>query len=218
MLGIYVDSGALREIELLLSSGIFRGVTTNPTLLRREGVKEADLPNFYARVVAAGAEEVFFQAWGSNETELIARARNLYAIGPKVVVKLVTSVAGTRAAASLSHRGFPVLLTAVYNSSQAIVGAAAGVKYVAPYLGRMGDAGRPAHSEIAVMARALRGVGSDTELLVASVRSPQDVVMLAVEGVSKFALAPSVARGFFNEPLTDAAALVFEEAASDMSN
>jgi transaldolase len=103
-----------------------------------------------------------------------------------------------------------VLLTAVYNESQAMLGAAAGVAYIAPYLGRMKDAGRPAHAEIAGMARALRGVCSGTKIVVASVRGPDDVVQLAQQGIECFALPPAVAREFFTEPLTDAAVEDFD--------
>lgn len=212
MLRMYVDSAVREDAEPLLSSGIFRGITTNPVLLRRAGLHEEDLDDFYHWAAAVGAEEVFFQAWGDNEQELVQCATRLFAIGPRVVVKLAANRPGVRASATLASSGFPVLMTAVYNAPQAMLGAAAQVAYIAPYLGRMGDAGRPAHAEIIRMAHALRGVRSDTKILVASIRTPGDVVQLAQEGVECFALSPAVARGFFAEPLTDAAIDNFDQA------
>ena len=213
MLNLYVDSALRADAEPLLALGIFRGITTNPVLLDRAGLREERLRDFYRWATAAGADEVFFQAWGETDLELIRCARRLLDIGPQVVVKLVASRAGVYASATLARGGAPVLLTAVYNAQQALLAAAAGVAYVAPYLGRMSDAGRPAHDEIAGMARALRGVRSETRILVASVRTPADVVRLAQEGIDGFALSPAVAHDFFTEPLTDAAIDDFDRAA-----
>jgi transaldolase len=212
VLSMYIDSAVREDVEPLLRSGIYRGVTTNPVLLQRAGLRTRDLKEFYEWATAAGAEEVFFQAWGEDERELTACGEQLLAIGSRVVVKIAANQPGVRTAAALSGSGFPVLLTAVYNAPQAMLAAAAKVTYVAPYLGRMGDAGRPAHAEVVSMARALRGVGSPTKLLVASVRSPGDVVQLAQEGISCFALSPAVARAFFAESLTDEAVQTFERA------
>jgi transaldolase len=94
-----------------------------------------------------------------------------------------------------------------------VLAAAAGCEYVAPYLGRMADAGRPAHQEVAGMHRLLTAVGADTKVLVASVRTPADVVSLAQEGVDCFAIPPAVADAFFVDQLTRDAVAAFEEAA-----
>jgi TalC/MipB family fructose-6-phosphate aldolase len=213
MLRLYVDSANRDAAEPLLATGIFLGLATNPTLLEKESLGPTDLDTIYAWASAAGAREVFFQAWGGGGNALVDCGLKLREIGPNVTVKVPATRAGVSAAAQLARLGHPVLLTAVYNAAQGLVAAAAGARYVAPYLGRMGDAGRDGMAEVVAMQRALTAVGADTEILVASVRSIESVVQLAQEGVSCFALAPSVAVELFADPLTDEAAEVFEAAA-----
>jgi TalC/MipB family fructose-6-phosphate aldolase len=213
VLSLYLDTAVRADAEPLLALGIFRGLTTNPLLLRRAGLGERDLRDLYAWVVDRGLQEVFFQAWGAGADQLTEVGRRLAALGDRVVVKLPTTIEGVTAAGRLRGDGIPVLMTAVYSAPQALVAAAVDATYVAPYLGRMGDAGRPAHAEVTAMQRALSGVSSRTRVLVASVRSPVDVLSLAQEGVGCFAVPPAVAAAFFTDPLTQAAVEAFERAA-----
>lgn len=216
MLQLYLDTAIRTEAEPLLKAGLFRGLTTNPLLLHRAALNTADLPDLYDWATSAGAQEVFLQAWGQDDEALIKCAENLRAIGPNVVVKLPVTREGVRAAVSLVRHGHPVLLTAVYNAQQALLGAAAGAHYVAPYLGRMHDAGRQAPAEIIAMQRALRAVGSQTKILVASLRSLRDLVALAQEGLSRFALSPTVSQDFFAEPLTEEIVQAFDRVTREM--
>jgi transaldolase len=213
MLSLYVDTAVREEAAPLLDLGIFRGVTTNPLLLQRAGLGQQDLPDLVKWVVDRGVDEVFCQAWGETAEDLVACGERLHGYDAKVVVKVAATRAGTQAAATLARSGIPVLFTAVYSVPQAVLAAAAGCAYIAPYLGRMGDAGRPAHQEVISMHRLLTAVGGPTRVLVASVRNPADVVTLAQEGVECFALPPAVAAAFFTDPLTRAAAEAFEQAA-----
>ncbi len=213
MLSLYVDTAVRDEAGPLLELGIFRGLTTNPLLLERAGLGPDGLADLVAWAVDRGVEEIFCQAWGATADELIGRGETLRGLDPKVVVKLPATREGTKAATVLAGRDVPTLLTAVHSAPQAVLAAAAGCSYVAPYLGRMGDAGRPAHQEILSMHRMLDAVGSATRVLVASVRTPTDVVTLAQEGVACFALPPAVAAAFFNDPLTRDATEAFERAA-----
>lgn len=217
MLRLYVDTASRDAAEPLLATGLFQGLTTNPTLLERNALRVADLPELYSWATAAGAREVFFQAWGDGVDELLACAQSLGEIGPRVVVKVPASRAGASAAARLAPGGTPVLLTAVYNAAQGLVAAAAGAQYVAPYLGRMDDVGKDGTAEVVAMHRALSAVGSPTNVLVASVRSLDTVVALAQQGVGCFALAPRVAEQLFREPLTAEAVEAFDAAARQVA-
>jgi TalC/MipB family fructose-6-phosphate aldolase len=216
MLRLYVDSANREAVEPLLATGIFAGVTTNPTLL--EAIGPSDFDAIYAWATAAGAQEIFFQAWGGNANALVDCGLKLREVGPNVIVKVPATKPGVTAAAQLTRLGHPVLLTAVYNAAQGLVAAAAGARYVAPYLGRMGDAGRDGVGDVVAMQRALTAVGSATEILVASVRSVTSVVELAQDGVGCFALAPPVAEELFADPLTQEATEVFEAAAQQAVN
>jgi len=213
MLSLYVDTAVREDAGPLLDLGVFRGLTTNPLLLQRAGLSAADLPDLVKWALARGVDKVFCQAWGDTVGDLVARGEKLHGYDPAVVVKVAATRAGVQAAATLARAGIPVLLTAVYSAPQAVLAAAAGCSYVAPYLGRMADAGRPAYQEVLSMHRLLTAVGGPARVLVASVRNPNDVVVLAQEGVECFALPPAVAVAFFADPLTLAAAEAFEQAA-----
>jgi transaldolase len=113
-------------------------------------------------------------------------------LGPEVVVKFVATRAGSAACAALAARNVPTLLTAVYDPGQAIVAAAAGATYIAPYLGRLNDAGRQGITEVVAMHEVLSATHSTTKVLVASIRTVPDMVALASEGVDCFTMAPAV--------------------------
>lgn len=214
---LYVDSADRAAAEPLLATGLFRGLTTNPLLWERAGITIDELPELYTWATAAGAQEVFLQAWGPDQASLLSRAHQLLAIGPRVVAKIPATFAGVSVAAHLVTDGHPVLLTAVYNAGQALLGAAAGVGYLAPYFGRMNDAGRDAFTEVAAMQRTLDAAGLGTEILAASLRDVTDVTRLAEAGVGGFALSPDVAHALFEESLTEAATEDFERAARAVS-
>ena len=92
---LYVDTADRAAAESLLATGLFHGVTTNPTILQRASMGVADLRDIYRWAVEAGAQEVFFQAWGEDATTLIERGQQLRDLGREVVVKFVATRAGS---------------------------------------------------------------------------------------------------------------------------
>ena len=122
---LYLDTADRAAAEDLLATGLFAGVTTNPTILRRASRGVGDIAEIYRWALDAGAREVFFQAWGEDPETLVKRGAELRELGEEVVVKLVASRAGAAACAALAADGVPTLLTAVYNPAQAVVAAAA---------------------------------------------------------------------------------------------
>jgi len=214
---LYVDTADRVAAESLLATGLFQGVTTNPTILQRASKGVADLKEIYRWAIDAGAREVFFQAWGEDSATLIERGEWLRGLGREVVVKFVATRAGATACAALAARGAPTLLTAIYDPGQAIVAAAAGATYIAPYLGRMNDVGRDGISEVVAMHEVLVATGSKTKVLLASIRHVSDMVALARHGVDCFTMAPAIAEQFFTDPTTAEAARTFEEAVRETS-
>ena len=214
---LYLDTADREAAEDLLATGLFAGVTTNPTILQRSGLGVGDAPDIYEWAVAAGAKEVFFQAWGEDTRSLVDRGRELRSLGDEVVVKVVASRAGSAACARLSADGTPTLLTAVYAPGQAIVAAAAGATYIAPYLGRLNDAGRDGIADVTAMHEVLRATGSGTKVLLASIRDVTSMVTLARRGVDCFTMGPEVAERLFAEHLTATAVQDFEDAVRTMS-
>ena len=209
MIKLYLDTADRAAAEPLLATGLFAGLTTNPTILRRAGLTVAAIPEIYKWATAAGAPEVFFQAWGDD---LVGKGHELRELGEEVVVKVTASLSGSSACAALSAEGIPTLLTAVYAPGQAMIAAAAGAAYVAPYLGRMIDSGRDGPGDVLAMQRLL--AGTSTKILLASIRDVPSMVSLAGAGVECFTFSPAVAHEFFADELTAAAVADFEEAAA----
>jgi len=214
---LYLDTADRAAAEGLLATGLFTGVTTNPTILQRACVGVADIPDIYRWATAAGSREVFFQAWGEDTPTLVKRGQELRDLGEEVVVKLVASRAGTAACAQLAAAGVPTLLTAVYDPGQAIVAAAAGATYIAPYLRRLAAAGRDGSGDVLAMHELLTATGSATKVLLASIADVPSMVALARHGVDCFTMAPPVAEQFFTDELTAEAVATFEDAVRETS-
>ncbi len=214
---LYIDSADISVIKSLMKTGVFYGVTTNPLILRNSGISPDLLPGFVERVSSLGAGEVYLQSWGENAEVLRRHGRILADIGDNVVIKLPVTREGLEAAAGLSGDGVRICVTAVYAPFQALLGASIGARYVAPYLGRMNDAGMDGHAMIAQMSAALRNTDCATEILAASVRRPEDLAVLARNGVGRVTLSPAVAEMLFSESLAAEAAKAFEAAAEEMA-
>ena len=206
----YADSADVDAVAELLASGLVHGVTTNPTILERAGRSVGDLADLYGRWEAEGAQEIFFQSWGTTVEELIEHANEILALGSLAVVKVPATRVGFAAASALVHRGARVLLTAVYSDAQALAAAAIGVRYIAPYLGRLNDAGRDGLAEIGRMQALVAGTGTD--VLAASLRRPADIVDLALLGVPCFTAAPAVLFAALQDDVSDRSAAEFDAA------
>lgn len=213
---IFLDTADTAEWDDLLRTGIFHGVTTNPTLLEKAGEKcTIDNLNQMAKKALDMTNEFMCQAWGSTASEmydcgmLLSRpARN------RIVIKVPVTRTGVEAASMLIQSGCRICLTACYNHQQALIASSVGAEYLAPYLGRMNDAGKDGAAECLKMQQITEGLKSETRILVASIRDSQTMVDLAAAGMETFTFSPAVARQLFVEPLSTEAAQVFEEAAA----
>ncbi len=215
-LGFYIDSADAAVHEKWLPTGIFRGVTTNPTLLRNAAVRLADVPTLYARSRELGASEFFVQTWGAGAEELYAHAQRIRDMAPEAIIKVPTTAPGAQAASRLRAAGVPVLMTAVYSAGQALVAAALGAEYVAPYFNRMFLAGRDAAAEISHMTSAIAQDGSGPLVVAASIKSAQHVVALAGLGVRRFTISPEVIAELFTDDLAAGAVEAFEAHMADV--
>lgn len=207
-MGLYIDSAVRHEVEPLLALGVFSGVTTNPTILHRAGLAQDAHREVYEWMVNAGAGEVFFQARGVDRATLHSEGSALARIGDRVVVKLPATPDGIAAAVDIVGEGAPVLLTAVYHPAQAILAREVGARYIAPYVGRMTDQGRDGVRSVATMVDILRG--STCRILAASLRSADDISILAASGVPDFTLSTQVCEEVLADELTVKAAQEFE--------
>lgn len=207
---LFIDSSERELLEPLLKTGLFAGVTTNPTLLARAGVKLKELPELVAWIRDAGAEMGFVQAWGVTVEDYLTCAAELVDTCGEVVVKVPATPAGLAAVRFLESGSVRTLLTAVYNHLQVVPAIIAGATFLAPYLGRMNDAGLDGVAEIAQMQTVIDKTHSTARILVASVRTPEQLARLAMCGVQDFTIAPKLWGELLSEPLTDAAVRVFD--------
>jgi transaldolase len=136
----------------------------------------------------------------------------LSGIDERVSVKIPITPEGIRSASQLIKQGIRVTLTALHASDQALIAAALGSAYAAPYLGRMNDGGLQGLQEIIRMERILENLDSSTRLLVASIRQIDDLVSLAENGLNTFTLLPSLIEDFLENDLTSLAAKSFQDA------
>ncbi len=197
-----------------LPTGLFHGITTNPTLLKRahQPCNLAQLEALAHQAIGLGAQEVHLQTWGESSGQLLERGHALAAIAPhQVVVKVPVTNSGAAVAQALITTGTAVTFTACYEPAQVLIAAALGARYIAPYLGRISDLGRDGHAELLQMQRCLEGLGSSVRLLVASLRHSSDLTRLAAEGVSTFTISPAIAEALFASEATTAAAAQFEQ-------
>lgn len=189
---LYIDSANVKEIDRLLSTGLFAGVTCNPGILEKDGVKLEDLASLFQSIqLQDDTLKVFFQTWGSTGTELYKNSQTILEINPSIVVKVPATPAGLPVSRKLVLDGNNVLLTAVYDCSQAVLATAMGVQYIAPYFGRMNDNGIDALSEISMMQKVINSSASDLQIVAASLRSPREIVELAAAGIQGFTTSPS---------------------------
>lgn len=212
---IFLDTAGTNDWDELLPTGIFHGVTTNPTLLQRANVP-CNIQSLHSLAQRAlqMTDEFMCQAWGESAQEMYQCGMALSQPSrDSIVVKVPVTLEGVQAAKLLVQGGVRVCLTACYNHKQALLAASVGAEYIAPYLGRMNDAGKDGVSECLKMQAITQGMQSDTRILVASIRDAQTMVDLAAKGMETFTFSPEVARELFVEPLTTQAARDFEQAA-----
>ncbi len=209
---LYLDSADLTLLEEALQSPIVYGVTTNPSILRRDKISKASLPKFVEKVLNMGARAVQVQVWQQDSAGMVADALEFLKYGEagSIVPKIPATREGLKATAKLARDGIPVTLTAAYALEQALWATQLGVAYVAPYLGRLEDAGDDGLGLIAKMQTLIsRYSGNTTRLLVASVRSRRAALALIELGVGSITLPPALMPHLLDHPQTIEAETAF---------
>ncbi len=215
-LELLIDSANTSEWENLIGARIFSGITTNPTLLKKENL-ECNLNTLQSLSNTAeelGYRDLHIQAWGDTTKELITcgnAIKKLETPALTIHVKIPITSQGIQAAYELIEANISVTFTACYEAPQSLIAASLGATYLAPYLSRINDAGKDGCLEVISMKKALDGIGSDCKLLVASIRNKNQLINLASEGISTFTISPYLAETLMNVPETINASLAFEK-------
>ncbi|MCB1183667.1 transaldolase [bacterium] len=220
-LRLFLDSARPADWETWLPRGVFHGVTTNPVLLQRadQPCTLANLEAVATRVRDLGAREIQLQTWGATPGEMFhngSRLALMTGLGLDVAVKVPATPDGLVVARRLAEAGTRVTLTAVFQPGQVVLAAGFGAAYAAPYLGRLIDARRKGRDLVLAMDDILKYTGSATRLLVASLRSTDQVIDLAAHGLDTFTFGAPVAEQLLSDKLTEKATAQFEAAAAAM--
>ena len=191
----------------LAGTGLFSGITTNPLLIRRAGLKTSieTYRTLYDQAMKLNYPCIQFQVFGRDWLQC---AQSIASIGPEVFIKIPANKKGLEVASKLSVPD-RITLTTVYSVGQVIAAEALQVAYTAPYYARLRDAIDNADA----LFDQMQNVAFETELLVASLQSKAQFLDLAARGFSTFALPEPIARTFFESTLADKAIADFEEAA-----
>ena len=220
-LRLFLDSADAETYDAWLPTGMFTGVTTNPAILERDGVEcGVEALSALARNALEfdAVDEFQVQTWGEDSDEMWENGIALARLDPeRLVVKVPATMEGIKAANALVVDGVRVTITAAYAPHQVLVAASIGANYVAPYLGRMNDAGRDGMGTIVSMQETVEELESDMRVLVASVRTAAELSKLASKGCDTFTISEKVAAEMFSDPLTTQAALDFQSAAQRMA-
>ncbi len=211
-LKLLIDTPKIQEWERLLPSGLFYGVTTNPKLLAQaeEPCTLANIQRLAQAAFQMGVDEIHLQVWGMDAQSMINIGRQLAAIDPRVMVKVPATRPGYQATRILVSEGVNVTLTAMHSAAQALAAIALGARYAVPYLGRMLDADPNALNEVIDMQEILDHHPGRTQILLASIRQIEHIVVLARRGVSVFTLLPPLADQLIDNFLSQRAAEEFE--------
>ncbi|HSK23341.1 MAG TPA: fructose-6-phosphate aldolase [Egicoccus sp.] len=198
---LFLDTANLDEISEINRWGVLDGVTTNPTLAAKEG---KDFASMIKDICAEVAGDVSAEVVSTDTEGMLEEAHKLAAIADNVVIKLPLIPAGLAACAQLSSEGIKTNVTLCFSATQAILAAKAGATYVSPFLGRMDDLANDGIALLNEICEIFRIQGYETEVLAASLRSPQHVAQAAMAGADVATLPAKVFHQMVRHPLTDA--------------
>ncbi len=197
---IFLDTGNLKEIEVLVPLGIVDGVTTNPSLMAKEGGDpRAIIKSICELVQGPVSAEVVATEWQA----MVAEGRELAAIDSHVVVKVPFTRDGVRACKVLSGDEIRVNVTLIFSATQALIAAKVGAAYVSPFIGRLDDIASDGMGLVRQIVDIFDAHQFMTEVLVASVRGPMHIVEAARMGADVCTCPVSVVEACFKHPLTD---------------
>jgi transaldolase len=197
---LFIDTGNLKDVEALVPLGIIDGITTNPSLLAKEGGDYRAILKKICQLVKGptSAEVVARDADG-----MIREGRDLAGIDEHIVVKVPFTRDGVKACKALSSEGLRVNVTLVFSATQALLAAKVGATYVSPFVGRLDDIATSGMDLIQEIVDIYENYQFTTEILVASVRHPIHVVQAARLGADICTCPAAVIDAMFKHPLTD---------------
>ena len=198
----FIDTANVDEIRRATDMGVICGVTTNPSLIAKEGRDFKEVIKEITSIVD-GPISGEVKATTTDAEGMIAEGREIAAIHPNMVVKIPMTVEGLKAVKVLSSEGIKTNVTLIFSANQALLAAKAGATYVSPFLGRLDDISTPGIDLIEMIVQIFDNYGIDTEIIAASVRNPIHVTDCALAGADIATVPYKVIEQMTKHPLTD---------------
>lgn len=197
---LFLDTANISDIRRGAAMGVLDGVTTNPSLLAKEGVEYRDRVLEICEVVDG---PISAECISTTADALVEEGRRIAAWHPNVVVKVAMSEQGLQAIHRLSAEGIRVNTTLIFSANQALLAARAGATYISPFIGRLDDAGEDGMQVVRESVQIFETYHLPTQVLAASIRSARQVTLAALAGAHVSTVPASVLFQMVQHPLTD---------------
>jgi transaldolase len=200
----FIDTANLDQISQARSLGILDGVTTNPSLMAKEGIRgEAAVMEHYLNICQIAGQNVSAEVIASDYEGMIREGQALATLHPAIVVKVPMTRDGVRALTTFSKEGIRTNCTLIFSAGQALLAAKAGATYLSPFIGRLDDVNMAGIDLISQIVQIYRVQGYHTKILAASIRSSLHIVQCAEAGADVVTCPLSAIEGLLHHPLTD---------------
>ena len=197
---LFLDTTDTRVLADLAATGLVDGVTTNPTLIAKSGRPMLEV---IAEICSLVEGPVSAEVAAMDTDGMLAEGRKLAAIAENIVVKVPLTREGLVATAQFASEGIQTNVTLCFSAAQALLAAKAGASYISPFIGRLDDIGEDGMQLIAEIRAIYDNYSFDTEILAASIRSPEHVRDAAINGADCATIPPTVFEALFKHPLTE---------------
>ena len=197
---LFLDTANVEEIKEIASWGVLNGVTTNPSLVAKEGIDFKTRVKEICKIVDG---PVSAEVVTEDAEEMISQGKDIATWAPNVMVKVPLTPAGLRACKVLSGEGIKINVTLCFSVNQAILAAKAGATFVSPFVGRLNDINQDGNELIAQIAEVFDIYDFDTEVLAASIRHPIHVTQAALAGADICTMPSKIFKQLVSHPLTD---------------
>lgn len=200
----FIDTANLDQIREAQALGILDGVTTNPSLMAKEGITGAEnIINHYKEICRIVDGDVSAEVIATDFAGMVREGEALAGLHEQIVVKLPMTADGVKACKYFSDKGIKINMTLVFSAGQAILAAKAGATYVSPFIGRLDDISTDGLGLISEIRMIYDNYGFETEILAASVRHTMHIIDCAKIGADVMTGPLSAIMGLLNHPLTD---------------
>src|SRR6185295_2449918 len=216
----FIDTANLAQIKEAHALGILDGVTTNPSLMAKEGIKGEDavMHHYLTICELVDGGDISAEVLSTSFDEIVAEGKKLAAIHPNIIVKVPMIKDGVKAMNWFTANGIKTNCTLVFSAGQAILAAKAGAKYVSPFIGRIDDSNWDGVQLIKQISHIYKTQGYKTEILAASIRSALHIVQCAESGADVVTSPLEPILGLLKHPLTDIGLAKFLDDAKKMKS